>query len=58
MNYREARPSEFVALENASKLMDLVAAGEIDSFDDIRTELAAFYKEAGLNDAANFIIAA
>jgi hypothetical protein len=44
-----------VALDNAGKLMDMVAAGAIPSYDDISAELAASYKEAGLSDAANFI---
>ncbi len=55
MKFREPRSSQQVALENANRLMDMVAAGAIGSYDDISAELASSYREAGLSDAANFI---
>lgn len=55
MNYREARPPELVAADNAARLLDLVAAGEIDSYERITGQLADYYREAGMTDAANFI---
>jgi hypothetical protein len=48
-----------IALDNAGKLMDLVAAGEgSSSYAAIAQQLAEEYQKAGLSDVANFIKAA
>jgi hypothetical protein len=57
-NFREPRSAQQIALDNADKLMDMVAAGAVGSYDDISAELASNYKAAGLSDTANFISAA
>ena len=46
-----------VAFEHASALLDYVAAGKRENYDEIRPELADAFKEAGLSDVSNFIIA-
>ena len=46
-----------VSLENANRLLDLVAAGVEPSYDAVRERVAKNYLEAGLNDVANFITA-
>jgi len=47
-----------IALTRAEALLDYVVAGALPSYDAIRSDLATAYKEAGLSDVANFIIAA
>eukprot|EP00983_Pelagomonas_calceolata_P123425 1161003-Pelagomonas_calceolata.AAC.5 len=49
---------QLIALTRADALLDYVAAGALASYDAVRPDLAAAYKEAGLTDMANFIIAA
>ena len=44
-----------VSLENANRLLDLVAAGSEPSYDAIRDRLAKHYLDAGLRDVANFL---
>lgn len=46
-----------LALLRSEELLDLVAAGDIQSYDEVRPALAAAYKEGGLPDTANFITA-
>lgn len=55
---REPKAPEQVALERAGALLDMVAAGARGSWDDVRGELAAAYREAGLSTVADFITAA
>lgn len=57
-SFREPKTARQVALDAAATLMDLVAAGEQASYDDVSAELADKYSEAGLLDVANFIRAA
>jgi hypothetical protein len=54
MNYREARPPQVVAAERAAALLDAVSAGE-GTYEGVRAEAAAAYREAGFADAANFL---
>ncbi len=47
-----------MALERADALLDLVAAGALPSYEEVRGELSEAYRSAGLLDVANFITAA
>jgi len=58
VKFREPRSKQQIALDNAGKLMDMVVAGSLPSYDSIRADLAAAYKEAGLTDVSNFITSA
>uniref|UniRef100_A0A7S3VV24 Uncharacterized protein n=1 Tax=Dunaliella tertiolecta TaxID=3047 RepID=A0A7S3VV24_DUNTE len=55
---KEVKTPQQIALTRADALLDYVAAGALASYDAVRPDLAAAYKEAGLTDMANFIIAA
>ncbi len=48
-----------IAVEKAAELMDMVAAGKVEGgYEAVREQLASSYREAGLSDVANFILAA
>lgn len=52
----EEEPSkEETAEKKAHMLLDRVAAGELDSWDEIRPELGLLMQEAGFSDAASFL---
>jgi len=59
--YKEPRTPQEVALEEAGRLLDIVAAGGDESagvgssYSGITEQLAAAYSDAGLKDVANFI---
>lgn len=58
LHLRTHKSTAQVAVDAAAKLLDLVAAGSMPSYDGIRDQLAAAYREGGLTDIANFITAA
>jgi hypothetical protein len=59
LNYKEAKTPVEVALDEAERLMDMVAAGGVEGgYEAVRAPLADAYDAAGLTDAANFIRAA
>ena len=43
------------AVKRANMLMDRVAAGELDSWDEIRPQLAGLLRDAALTSAAEFV---
>lgn len=47
-----------LALEAAEQMLDIAAAGEGGSWDELRAPLADAYQRGGLADVANFIKAA
>lgn len=47
-----------LGMDKANALLDYVVAGARPSYDAVRDELAAAYRDAGLTDVANFITAA
>ncbi|GFR43075.1 hypothetical protein Agub_g4082 [Astrephomene gubernaculifera] len=57
-SHREPKTAKQLALERANSLMNRVVAGDLESYDSIREQLAETYREAGLSDVANFIQAA
>jgi len=58
LNYKEARTPVELAMEEAEGCMDMVAAGAVGGYEEVRERLAGAYETAGLTDAANFIRAA
>ncbi len=52
---RDPKTAEQQALDSGDELLDYVTAGAIDSWDEVRPQLADLYVSAGLPAMADFV---